>query len=126
MKKTIVALMMIGSASFAGSQKVDLLCQQDEGDHWYEVGVSLVDGGGAVNAKVVEHTDDDKAKLVYNRNVSFERSAKREVYSNSTLRLVVFNSTSAKPTALFSLLKDGPGSVSKLKMRCYKYQLLKY
>ncbi len=120
-------LVLLSVALFAGVNafakvtfKTSLTCQVEDGDEWVEFG--LRKEGERTQVVVVQHHDDDTAELVARRFVAQSRSPQgRTLWTDASRTLQIqLHNVRGKLTADFTLLKDGPGSISESGLLCYK------
>lgn len=132
--KTILLVLIFSFSAFSQAKVLErtyktlFTCEQDDGDTWYEIG--LVKTAGAPsghNLIVVKHTDDQK-KLVFDRPALLtKQSPLAQQYEDrgSTVRLTIAKSVS-QYVGHFSMLVDGAGSVSNLKVNCFYLSEISY
>ena len=125
MKFVIVLLTLLSFNLTATELQVDLLCQQDDGDQWYEAGISLSDGQQAPRVVIVEHIDNTSA-VIFDSPVRFVVSGGKNVFENKALRLTIANPSAANPTATLVLLRSGVPSIFRSQLICYKGETLEF
>lgn len=125
MKLVILLLTLLSFNLSAAELEVDLLCQQDDGDQWYEVGVSLSDGPQVPRVVIIEHIDDTSS-VIFDNPVRFVVSGGKNVFENKALRLSVANPNAANPTATLVLLRSGAPSIFRSQLICYKGETLEF
>jgi len=98
-----------------------LNCQQADGDEWLQFGLREV--RGRTQVVVVQHHDDDTAELIARRYVTRSRGTGGAILwkdNSKTLQIQLRTDRQGKQTAAFTLLKDGPGSISESGLYCFK------
>lgn len=120
----VLLIISIASSAQASVQETTvetmITCQQDEGDHWTEVGVALNDGPG-LRAYIVTH-HDDHAKLVSQHHVFEKNKNTKTVVFEDTHQTIRLETTKKRTriTGKLSLLQDGPGGLMLDRLLCYE------
>ena len=134
MKKITTTLLLIGSIFGVSANantlrvKTTLLCEQSDGDQWYQVAIVPSLAKSTYNILVVKNDADDESKKLLLDTAAQKRSQGRDqetIYSDlrSTVKLVVNKDSNA---ATFSMIGDGPRSIRNLELECFRNADLTY
>ena len=103
-------------------------CEEDDGDTWTEVGLVKTAGTpSGYNLLVVKHIENSR-KLVFNKPaILIKQSPLVQEYqdSGSIVKLSIARATS-QYVGRFSMLADGPNSVSNLRVNCFYSSEISY
>lgn len=104
-------------------------CEQGDGDTWHEVGLVKTAGSpSGYNFVVVKHLDNSKRLLIANRPaVLIKQSTLQQEYQDrgASLRLNITRS-SLGYSGKFTMLDDGPNSISNVRMDCFVSSKISY
>ncbi|MES2802456.1 MAG: hypothetical protein V4654_08185 [Bdellovibrionota bacterium] len=105
---------------YSETLKTVVTCQQSDGDHWLEVGVTKQDANVLKLLLVMHNDDDGSAKLIYEQAVELSKRTSTKAIFHDVRNTVVLAIDLKTLVANFKLEEPGPNEVIMAEnLKCY-------